>query len=79
MCTSERTTNSPPCRRLCARDREVKVSTSVEGEKLQTERRAERERSKERDDILIMTCPDIDGDAGAHVHTRFKTPCEGLY
>lgn len=29
-------------------------------------------------DVLIMTCPDIDGNAGAHVHTRSKTPCEGL-
>lgn len=26
-----------------------------------------------------MTCPDIDGNAGAHVHTRSKTPCEGLH
>lgn len=34
---------------MCIRDREVKVSTGLEGEKLQTERRAERERSKERD------------------------------
>lgn len=49
MCTSGRSTNSAPCRRMCIRDREVKVSTGLEGKKLQTERRAERERSKERD------------------------------
>lgn len=25
-----------------------------------------------------MACPDIDGNAGAHVHTCSETPCKGL-
>lgn len=29
--------------------------------------------------ILIMTCPDTDCNAGAHVRTRSKTPCVGLH
>lgn len=56
----------------------------MEREKRQTEMWGEKERGKagwepkKWYDILIMACPDIDGNAGAHVHTRSKTPCKGL-
>lgn len=51
VCTSGHTTDSCLLNCMCVRDRrEAKVSSGLEGEKLQTERRAERERSKERND-----------------------------
>lgn len=30
-------------------------------------------------ELLIMACPDIDANAGAHVRTCSQTPCEGLH
>lgn len=70
---------------MCSKDRQrAKVRTYVQWqrEKLASERRRETKRgpgTQKWYDILIMTCPDIDGNAGVHVHTRSKTPCKGLH
>lgn len=75
-------------RYMCSKDgQEAKVRINVQWQrgKLASERRRETKRGKERagnPKMVPRSNYDMPGhrrNAGAHVHTRSKTPCEGLH